>query len=391
MADELDLFYLIGKKGKISIKELKEVFLERDLTAQTTYYHLNKLKKRKLITIKKGTVFIVNNKESEELFNLINYCVSNNLDYHFYFSKVLKKFLSEVYYKYSFVAKDTSLNPQQFKLITDKLEKNTFLIKHRKKPFLGRILKNNFLTKLLEYHDIKPKSYLGEQITSISMNGYLRSKKKQLRTMTPINKLGFIHTSLMLEGNLLTLRETEQLLKEKISSEKNFNDVQEVINYDKALSFVEKIIHKKISLKELLEIHKLAMYNKPFAGKLREEKVIITNNPKFKIAHHKKLKNLLNDFLDELNSFKSKKLIEIIDFSARIHNQFQYIHPFIDGNSRTTRLLLFYFLQKKGINFNDIPLGFTTEYLSLTKGASKRKDYLLSQLLKEMLIQNVSK
>jgi len=133
------------------------------------------------------------------------------------------------------------------------------------------------------------------------------------------------------------------------------------------------------------------MKQRSFAGKIRRENVIIRGNSKFKTADYKSINIRLEKFCMEWNNFKSKKPIEIIEKAASIHNNFQYVHPFDDGNSRTTRLLLYAFFRVNGISFYDIPLGFTTEYLLLTKGYNKREDKKLENLLKEILIQTIPK
>ncbi|MEK6921648.1 MAG: Fic family protein, partial [Nanoarchaeota archaeon] len=82
-------------------------------------------------------------------------------------------------------------------------------------------------------------------------------------------------------------------------------------------------------------------------------------------------------------------LTEVLEFSAYFHNEFQHIHPFIDGNSRTTRLLTFHLLRANDIPIIDIPLGLLEEYLFATKGAKKRSDKELNHVLQRVILYNL--
>ncbi|MBR9700865.1 Fic family protein [Candidatus Woesearchaeota archaeon] len=392
MVNQYDLFVVIAKEGSITIKELKKIFVERAKTPQHIYHHINKLVQTNLITRQKGVVEVTNSKNGENLYTLLRYCVENNLDYQFYFAKNTLGFLKKIYGRL-FTVTDAHITPQQFKAIADQLEKDTFLIRYKKKPFLGRILRHTFLEQLLQHHRIKiPQKNM--KCSGKILNNILFSRRKALRSLIPLNKAGFTHTSLALEGNLLTLRETELLLKEHIAPKgRSIEQIQEVLQYEQGIKYLDRFIafQKPLNVEVLQELHKEVMKQKSFGGKIRNEDVTIKGNPHFKTAPHEKIDTLLHSFNKDWNSFKNKNHILIIEEAAKLHNAFQYIHPFIDGNSRTTRLLLYGFLRIHNISFHDIPLGFTTEYLSATKGATKRDDQVLSTLLKEILIQTIKK
>ena len=246
----------------------------------------------------------------------------------------------------------------------------------------------------MAYHQVREEQEKKDKEYTKLLDDIIISRRKQLKTLIPLNKAGFIHTSLALEGNLLTIRETKKLLQEKIIPEnKKIEQVNEVLQYEKAVKYTDQYLRsgKPLTKETILEIHKRVVGQKSFAGKIRKENVIIKGNPKFRTAHHKRINELLEEYLKEWNSFKSKKPVEIIEKASYAHNEFQYIHPFVDGNSRTTRLLLYMFFRTNRISFYDIPLGFTTEYLALTKGAKKRNDKKLADLLKEILIQTIKK
>ena len=152
---------------------------------------------------------------------------------------------------------------------------------------------------------------------------------------------------------------------------------------------------KPLTKKSILEYHKLAMQHKPkIAGVIRKEPVYIKGNPNFKVAKVSEIGTGLDRLLNEYNKFIDKKnpsVKEIINFSAYFHNEFQHTHPFIDGNSRTTRLITFYLLQSRDIPIFDIPFGLLDEYLSYTKGSKKRFDKNLFETLQRIILSNLKK
>jgi Fic family protein len=72
-----------------------------------------------------------------------------------------------------------------------------------------------------------------------------------------------------------------------------------------------------------------------------------------------------------------------------VHNEFQHIHPFEDGNSRVTRLLWNYVLMRNGFPLVNIYSNAKAEYLSLTKMA--RDDAKLNSFLSGMIKDNLYK
>jgi len=152
---------------------------------------------------------------------------------------------------------------------------------------------------------------------------------------------------------------------------------------------------RSLTKEAILEYHKLAMDHKPkIAGIIRDYPVHIDKNPNFKVARVLEIKPKLNKLLEKYDRFLKKKktsIKEIINFSSYFHNEFQYIHPFGDGNSRTTRLITFHLLHSKGIPMLDIPFGLLDEYLSYTKGSKKRDDKKLFENLQKTILFNLKK
>ena len=69
-----------------------------------------------------------------------------------------------------------------------------------------------------------------------------------------------------------------------------------------------------------------------------------------------------------------------------IHNELQYIHPFPDGNSRTTRMIVNWILLKHRLPLLVLKMGVFDAYMSLTKLSKKRDDESLTDLLTKILV-----
>lgn len=158
----------------------------------------------------------------------------------------------------------------------------------------------------------------------------------------------YTHESTTIEGNTLTLIETKLVLEDKISvGGKTLRELHEVINHDHAFQFVRKCISEKQQLNEeiIKEIHATLMNNIIIGGIYRNVNVRITGSrhiPPFP----DKMYNQLQDFFADL-IWKKEKL-NPIELAAWTHAEFVKIHPFPDGNGRTSRLIMNYQLMGHG-------------------------------------------
>jgi Fic family protein len=161
--------------------------------------------------------------------------------------------------------------------------------------------------------------------------------------------------STSIEGNPLALTEVKKILK---NHPKNLRDTErEILNYNDALLEVNESIKKDLKLNEkfILNIHKLIMKDllpKFNCGKWRKGPVFI-NDPRSKKTvflppDHQKVEKLVKELL----LFVEKNISELdpIILSGIFHKQLVLIHPFIDGNGRTTRLATKLLLSKLGID-----------------------------------------
>ncbi len=153
------------------------------------------------------------------------------------------------------------------------------------------------------------------------------------------------HASTSIEGNPLPLTDVKQILKNQPHVLRNSE--QEVINYNEALMHLNEDIKAdsiKFNLNLILSVHKKVVRKlvpEYQLGKLRLEPVFV-NNPKtgqtiYWPPDHKDVPGLIDDLIDFVNKNRSK--IDPLIISGIFHKQFVIIHPFMDGNGRTTRLL----------------------------------------------------
>jgi Fic family protein len=152
---------------------------------------------------------------------------------------------------------------------------------------------------------------------------------------------------------------------------------------------------KPLTLQTILNYHYLAMqHDLDIAGKIRKVEAHISGNPDFQITKAINIESELEELIREYNEFIKKNKVslkEILDFAVYFHNEFQHIHPFVDGNSRTTRLITFHLLQSRDIPILDIPYGLLDEYLGYTKGARTREDKKLLSALQKIILFNLKK
>lgn len=171
------------------------------------------------------------------------------------------------------------------------------------------------------------------------------------------------HSSTSIEGNRLTLEQVAALAenKEVVATEK---DKKEVLNYLKALDSIPDYASKKtIDIKLFLEIHKTVtidtLRDNKDCGVFRNCQVFvgrrIFDGTKFKeIVEYmpprtKDVPRLMLEFLDWLNSDKIKEINPVI-LAGVVHYEIARIHPFIDGNGRTARLMASLVLYKSGFD-----------------------------------------
>ena len=155
----------------------------------------------------------------------------------------------------------------------------------------------------------------------------------------------FTYNTNAIEGSTVALKDVEALVDRK-EKPQNYDEL-ETINVAKAIDYV-KNTKEKLSLDLILKLHKICFEGtKIFAGKLRTVEVAVMDSQR-NIIHQgaqaqfveKLLKELIKWYANHRNKYPPLLL------AALVHNEFETIHPFQDGNGRVGRLLLNYVLLK---------------------------------------------
>lgn len=156
----------------------------------------------------------------------------------------------------------------------------------------------------------------------------------------------YTYNSNAIEGNTLTLRETALVLEGITIGEKPLKDHLEAIGHRDAFAYVERLVSEKEPLTEWIvrEIHSLVLMDRPEdKGRYRKVPVVVSgafHTPTEPLLIHEEMAALLKDF-----AATDKNAVEA---AALFHLRFEGIHPFIDGNGRTGRLLLNFMLMQAG-------------------------------------------
>ena len=171
--------------------------------------------------------------------------------------------------------------------------------------------------------------------------------KNTLKSLHENLVLEWTYNSNAIEGNTLTLQETKVVMEGITIGGKSLREHFEVINHREAIAYIEEIVKNNEPLTEwqIKNIHNLILKNIDVdnAGRYRSENVIISGAehipPNF-LNLDEEMKNLIKWYNEDIS--------HPIEKSAKLHSIFVKVHPFIDGNGRTARLLLNFELMKNG-------------------------------------------
>src|SRR3989339_596130 len=402
MVSLYDVFYVVAKNGSINIRDILIGLGKDKREYQNIFNNILLLEKKHLVKRKNKKIDIINSKSSQELYNLISFSLGNNINHNILFKPKMLNFLRYAARKEFFTISDIKIHPETFKFYTDALSKYGLLIIISRNPLKCKLLKSEYIRRVLKHFNIKTDFYKEKSRSHIpdikrELMKYHRNIKINTSFADAIDKqreTGFIYSSLNLEGNPLTLPETEKLLiKNILPKDQKAESVMETLNYKKAIEKMLANSKKRVMLNQslILEYHDLAMSGKEFAGKLRRENVFIKKNPAFTTSHWKYVEKKLGELLKKYVIFENAKqdIENVIQFASYFHNEFQRIHPFIDGNSRISRLLMLHILRAHKLPVLDLPLGYFDSYLNLTKRSKKRDDERFSMLVEEIVLTNL--
>ena len=156
----------------------------------------------------------------------------------------------------------------------------------------------------------------------------------------------YTYNSNAIEGNTLTLRETDLVLRGLTIDQKPLKDHMEAVGHKEAFEYVSELVKENVPISEsvIKQIHYLVLADK------KEDRGAYSRVPvKIMGAQHQPVQPyLIIPKMEELLWDYSENKEHIVTKLARFHIEFEGIHPFIDGNGRTGRLLVNLELMKAG-------------------------------------------
>ncbi|MBC7695504.1 MAG: Fic family protein [Burkholderiales bacterium] len=180
--------------------------------------------------------------------------------------------------------------------------------------------------------------------------------KEQLKNLEEYFRIQYTYDSNRIEGNTLTLQETALVVDKGITiSGKSVHEHLEAINHSEAVELITDLVQNKTDLTEyiLKQLHGLILrgINKTNAGKYRSVNVMISGS-----THRPPEPFMLNNLMEEYFMFYEahKKTMHPVLLSAEMHERLVTIHPFIDGNGRTSRLIMNLILMQHGFPITNI-------------------------------------
>ncbi|MDP3990621.1 MAG: Fic family protein [archaeon] len=220
--------------------------------------------------------------------------------------------------------------------------------------YLGSNLNENKLLELekrAEQHileGIKERSILEFELTKKEIEEYKKYETDiEIKHLQTLNWKRFTETftynTNAIEGSTVALSEVKELLSGE--EEPQGADDIETLNVAKAVEYIQKS-KEKITLNFIKHLHLICFKGtKGFAGKLREVNVVIRDS-QGNVVHEGAPINKVRSLVEELCNWyiKHKNKYPPLLLAAVMHNQFEKIHPFQDGNGRVGRLLLNYVL-----------------------------------------------
>lgn len=191
-------------------------------------------------------------------------------------------------------------------------------------------------------------------------------KKRELDSRRPLTEgelerfneeftIEYTYNSNAIEGNTLTLRETDLVLRGLTIDRKPLKDHMEAVGHKEAFDYVRELVKEKAPLTESIikQIHYLVLADK------KDDRGVYRRVPvRIMGAHHEPVQPyMIAPKMEQLLLDYTASEEHIVTKLARFHIEFEGIHPFIDGNGRTGRLLVNLELMKAG--YPPIDIKFT--------------------------------
>jgi Fic family protein len=184
------------------------------------------------------------------------------------------------------------------------------------------------------------------------------------------------YNSNAIEGSTLSYSETKIILLDGITiGGKTTREHLEAINHKEAIDYIEEIAgkgQKALTRSDVLGLHSIILrgIDTPNAGKFRDVNVYVmqSEGEKHMFPAPVLIPGLMDEFFDWL---KTPQDMHPVRFSAEAHYRLVSIHPFVDGNGRTARLLMNLILLQNGFTPAVIKMSDRVKYIDAIEQAQK--------------------
>ena len=222
---------------------------------------------------------------------------------------------------------------------------------------ISTIMNNNFDLKKL-YPNSESLEVLLEQIEDLknALDSFRPLQGEHIEKLNQYFDEVYTFDSTGIEGNTLTLQETALVLNKGVTiGGKSLREHFEVINHKEAIDYIKALVKQKepISKRVLLDIHHLILKNIDLdnAGRYRNVDDMISGS-----SHKPPTFLQVESLMEEYFNFyeENKEILNPVILSADMHEKLVTIHPFSDGNGRTSRLVMNLILLQNGFPITNI-------------------------------------
>lgn len=208
----------------------------------------------------------------------------------------------------------------------------------------------NLLTRLYPASNDAPTIFT--QLTELKnfLDDFRPLNPAQVAKLEEAFDVEYTYNSNRIEGNTLTIRETDLVVNKGLTiGGKSVREHLEAINHHEAIAYIREIVSKELDLSEtrVKEIHSLVLHaiDRDNAGRYRSLPVQITGS-----SHEPPQPYIVPKLMEDLFiSYEAEKdQRHPAALAAHMHERLVTIHPFIDGNGRTARLIMNLLLLRHG-------------------------------------------